>query len=135
MVLALTDSSGGFTVATKTYGGSYGPKHVLAVWVEDSQETFVKTIDVWAAERKSHLTTWATKNAGWKTDTVSGATIGNHTGANGTKSLSWDLKNKAGVAVPDGSYTLVAEMTEANSGSKVARLTVTVSGGSVAAAP
>lgn len=135
MVLALTDSSGGFTVATKTYGGSYGPKHVLAVWVEDSQGSFVKAIGIWAAERKSHLTKWAAANATTSADTLTGATIGNHTGTNGTKNLSWNLKNKAGAAVPDGSYFLVAEMTEANKGSKVGRLAITVSGGALTAAP
>ena len=97
------------TFTTTPAGGTYAPKNVVAVWIEDSGGTFVKTIGRWAAVRQSNLVAWTTAAGANDVDAVSGATRANH---NGTLSVTWDLKTKAGVIVPDGTYTIRMELTD-----------------------
>ena len=46
-----------FTVRTVTENGTYSPKHVLAIWVEDANG-FVKSRLVRANQRKQYLYKW-----------------------------------------------------------------------------
>jgi len=99
------------TVTTTPNGGPYAPKHVTAIWIEDANGTFVKTIGRWAGARISHLVAWIAKS-GQDADAVSGATIANHTNP---LMVTWDLKNRAGTIVPDGTYTIRMELADSNS--------------------
>jgi MYXO-CTERM domain-containing protein len=98
------------TVTTTPNGGQFAPRHVVAIWIEDSGGNFVKTIDRWAGVRISHLVAWIAKS-GQDADAVSGATIANHTQP---LTMTWDLKNKAGTTVPDGTYTIRMELADDN---------------------
>ncbi|HSD86140.1 MAG TPA: DUF2271 domain-containing protein [Kofleriaceae bacterium] len=99
------------TFTTTPAGGSYQPKNIVAVWVEDGTGAFQKTIGRWAATRKQYLLTWNQKAGTNDADAVSGATRANH---NGTLTVTWDLKNKSGTVVPDGTYTIRMELADSN---------------------
>ncbi len=90
---------------TKTANGKYAPRNIVAVWVEDGQGAFVKTIGRWSATRTSHLVNWIAAS-GQDNDAVSGATRSNH---NNRLTASWDLSG-----APNGTYTLKVELCENN---------------------
>lgn len=113
LCLAAPASAQGVTASftTTPAGGSFNPKNIVAVWIEDGAGTFVKTIGRWAATRKANLVAWTTKAGANDVDAVSGATRPNHTGA---LTVTWDLKSKAGTVVPDGTYTIRMELADGN---------------------
>jgi uncharacterized protein (TIGR03382 family) len=96
---------------TTEHGGPYAPRNIVAVWIEDAGGTFVKTIGRWANVRRQHLVAWAAAS-GQDADAVSGATRVDHTG---TLMVTWDLTNRAGAVVADGTYTIRMELADANS--------------------
>ena len=98
-------------VTTTPGTGNYAPRNVVAVWVEDSGGTFVKTIGRWANTRRQHLVAWQAKAGAGDADAVSGATRQNHATP---LTITWDLKNKANAIVPDGTYTIRMESTDLN---------------------
>ncbi|MBM4780687.1 MAG: DUF2271 domain-containing protein [Archangiaceae bacterium] len=99
------------TFTTTANGGNYAPRNIVAVWVEDSNGTFVKTIGRWAGREKADLRGWTAKAGNADADAVSGATRPNHTGM---LTVNWDLKNKQGAVVPDGTYTIRMELADRN---------------------
>ena len=110
------------TVTTSTYNGSYAPRHVLAIWVATSSGTFVKSLMVYAAARKSYLTNWySATSTGNTTDATTGATLSSH----GTRTCSWNGTNSSRVVVTDGAYKLCVEYTENNSTGKLATFSFT----------
>lgn len=98
-------------ITSTTKGGQYAPRNVAAVWIENGG-TFIKTIDRKAGQRKQHLVAWTTAAGAADADAVSGATRANH---NTPLAITWDLKDRAGVVVPDGTYTIRMETAEDNS--------------------
>lgn len=99
------------TATTTTNNAPYAPRNCAVVWIEDAAGTFIKTIDRQADVRRQHLVAWVGKAGGSDTDAITGATRVNHMTP---LSIAWDLKDKAGVIVPDGTYTVRMESTEAN---------------------
>src|SRR5512143_2180509 len=99
------------TVTTTPAGGPYAPKNVVAIWIEDSAGTFVKTIDRWSATRTQYLLGWRAKAGTADVDAVSGATRPNH---NTPLTMTWDLKDRAGTIVPDGTYTIRMEVADSD---------------------
>jgi hypothetical protein len=99
------------TYTTQPHGGPYAPRNIVAVWVEDAAGNFVRTIDRYAATRKSHLIGWIAKAGNADTDAVSGATRANHTGA---LTRTWDLTGRGGTEIPDGTYTIRMELADSN---------------------
>jgi MYXO-CTERM domain-containing protein len=99
------------TYTTQSHGGPYAPAHVVAVWVEDSGGGFVKTIDRWAGVRKQHLVAWTQKAGTADADAVSGATLISHTQP---LTKTWDLTNRQGAEIPDGTYTIRMELADSN---------------------
>lgn len=104
------------SVSTSDTGGNYKPRNVMAIWVENSDGDFIKTLLAYADKRKGYLTHWknVTTNAGTaynKVDAVSGATKSSH----GTRTCTWDGTNFSGDTVDDGTYTLCLELTDKNS--------------------
>lgn len=95
---------------TTANGGPYAPKNVVAVWIEGPGGIFEKTIGRWAGTRVDHLVAWVAKS-GLDADAISGATRANHTAR---LSVTWDLKDKAGAVVPDGTYTIRMELADSN---------------------
>lgn len=115
---AFTQTTGNLnvTVLTSDAGGNYAPRNVVAVWIEDGQGNFVKTLLAYAANRKTHLNTWqaATNNAGSEyntTDAITGATQNSHA----TRTCNWDGTDFMGNEMPDGDYTVWMELTDKNS--------------------
>lgn len=109
-----------FSVTTASYGGSYSPKNVVALWVETDAGGFVRTLAVWGADRRRNLVSWSSSGA--NVDGTTGATLSGH----GTRTVQWDLRDKSGTSVSSGTYRLWAEMAESNVASGAAAHRVSV---------
>lgn len=129
-------TEGQLTVSATTSQTStpeYAPKHILAIYIVDSQNKFVKTLLAYAGERKQYLTNWknVTTVAGsaYNTvDAVTGATKTSHA----TRSCTWNGKDRLGASLADGTYTLHMELTD-NDGVKHNRASFTFTKGPTAA--
>lgn len=110
------DAEAGLKVSftTSPAGGVYAPSHVVAVWIETGAGAFVKTVGRWSATRTSSLTTWIAKAGQGDVDAVSGAT--QNLQPNNLATLEWDLKDRQGQIVPDGTYTIKLELADFNPG-------------------
>jgi PKD repeat protein len=95
-----------FTVRTVTDNGTYSPKHVLAIWVEDA-DGFVKTRKAMANQRKQYLYTWKAASNYNVVDAITGSTITSHQ----THTVEWNCTDLSGNIVPDGDYTVWVEFT------------------------
>ena len=114
------------SVATSSTGGNYAPKNVVAIWVEDAQGNFVKTLLAYAANRKTHLNTWeaSTTAAGSPfntVDAITGATKTSHA----TRTCTWNGMDVNGTLVADGSYKLRMELTDKNNTGNFSTFTFT----------
>ncbi len=96
-----------FSVTTESEGGSYAPRHVLAIWVEHAGE-FVKTRKAMANQRIQYLYTWKAASNYNVTDAITGPTIFNHT----SHTVEWDCTDLDGNVVEDGEYVMWIEYTE-----------------------
>jgi hypothetical protein len=121
-----------------------GIKNVLAVWISNGTDVFVKTKYRFVSGSTSdHLPTWTSKSGGTSnatatacntTDGISGATCTSATSTAGTtpagsvrptafgsKTITWDAKNVVGTTngtvVVDGTYKVWIESTWVDSGS------------------
>ena len=103
-------ATSGLIVSTVTSGtgGSYAPKNVVAIWIENSSGTFVKSLTVYAAERKYDLTNWGSSSNENTTDAVTGATRSGF----GTIYGIWDGTDVKGAVVADGTYNVCMELTD-----------------------
>jgi len=99
------------SATTSSSGGQYTPKNVVAIWVTDNSDKFVKTLYVKAAQRVSDLTKWKSVSSSNKTDASTGATRDGH----GTIYATWNGTDINKKVVADGTYKIWMEMTE-NSG-------------------
>jgi hypothetical protein len=99
------------TFTTTSNGGQYAPANIVAVWVEGPGGTFVKTIGRWSLARTSSLIAWKLKAGAADTDAVSGATRSNHTPP---LTVTWNLLDRAGQVIPDGTYTIRMELADSN---------------------
>ena len=113
----LAQTTGDLVVTTTTSeaGGNYAPRNIVAIWIENDQGEFVKTLLAFAQNRKSHLNTWqaATTAVGTPynvTDAITGATRSSH----GTRECSWNGVDYNGFAVADGNYYVWMELTDKN---------------------
>ena len=96
-----------FTATTQSQGGSYAPKHVLAIWVEHDGE-FVKTRKAMANQRKQYLYTWKAASDYNVADATTGPTLNSHQ----THTIEWDCTDLDGNVVADGTYVMWIEFTE-----------------------
>lgn len=86
----------------------FGPRHVVAVWIEDANGRFVRTLAVEGRKQWRRLEAWraaAGRAAG--PDAVTGATRTNW----GRFSASWDGTIEGGRTAPDGEYRVRIETT------------------------
>jgi PKD repeat protein len=95
-----------FTIRTVTDNGTYSPKHVLAIWVEDANG-FVKTRKAMANQRKQYLYTWKAASNYNVVDAITGPTLTSHQ----THTVAWNCTDLLGNIVPDGDYTVWVEFT------------------------
>lgn len=91
---------------------TYAPNNVLAVWVEGPGGTFIKTIDRQALVRVQYLTAWRAKAGTNDMDAITGATRVGYA----AQTVTWNLQDKSGVVVPDGTYTIRMELAQSNGG-------------------
>ena len=117
-IICFSQTSGtlSISVTTSETGGNYAPKNVVAIWVEDEGNSFVKTLLAYAANRKTHLNMWemSTTNYGSAfnvVDAITGATLSNHA----TRTCVWDGTDVDGNIVTDGTYYVNFELTDKNS--------------------
>jgi len=100
-----------FSVTTTSTGG-FSPEHLLAIWIENSTSTFIKTkIKYSSPDNYDHLQSWVNKSGLNVVDAVTGATLTSH----GTITFLWNGTNVTGTVVQDGSYFVWLEMAWASS--------------------
>jgi hypothetical protein len=113
-------TTGTLTLAfSQTPHTSYqGTKNVMAVWIESSTGTFVKTRARNAGGGTSdHLAVWAVKAGGSAGNcmaancNVLGATTGATLSNFGNRNFSWDGTDASGNVVPDGTYKIIVDST------------------------
>jgi hypothetical protein len=98
-----------FRFTTRSQGGRYQPKNVGAIWVEDGTGGGIKILALWASLRVRYLSEYLASNPQRDlADAVTSATLRDHQ----THEVSWNLRGKDGQVLPDGAYSLVAEVTD-----------------------
>ncbi|HEX5057876.1 MAG TPA: DUF2271 domain-containing protein [Kofleriaceae bacterium] len=90
----------------------YQPANVLAVWVEDANGKIMKTIGRYADLRAIALVAWGQKAGTNDVDALSGATRTSHTDP--VTLTAWDVTNRQGQVIPDGTYTVRMEVSDTN---------------------
>ncbi len=103
----VTEGEMTFKVTTITTGKGFTPKHVLAVWVEDSKGFRITNL-LRADKRKQYLYKWNNKSGGNTTDATTGATMSSHDPI----TVTWNCKGIDKSVLPDGEYTVFVEFTE-----------------------
>lgn len=104
-----------FDVTTLSQGGRYSPKNIGAIWVQNSSGAFVKSLEVWAAQRRRYLTKYnAAVGTTGSVDVTTTATLSSHKAHH----VTWNLKDKSGAAVASGKYTMLIELTDADATGK-----------------
>ncbi|NVN94448.1 MAG: DUF2271 domain-containing protein [Bacteroidetes bacterium] len=106
---------------TFTYTQAVSPAtatlNVMAVWIESSTGTFIKTkMRYWSSGTNDHLPSWVSKSAQNTTDATTGATLKASTTptAFGSKTITWNGTNTSSALVADGSYNVWVESAIAN---------------------
>jgi hypothetical protein len=97
--------------------GPYEPANIVAVWIEDAGGNFVKTIGRWANVRKQYLLGWVAKAGANDVDAVTSATRSSHMFP---IQAVWNLQDRNGTVVPDGTYTIRMEMADSDATTQAA---------------
>jgi len=116
---------------TAISGAKYSPYHILAVWVEDSNGKYVRTIMVSAKTRIKELYKWNSNSGGNTADALTGATISAHK----AHTVTWDLKDYAKNTVANGTYKLCMEMASDNKQGPYREIVFTTGGSSYTTNP
>ena len=111
--LLYSQTQGTFTLSLYTTStGGYSPKHLVAIWVENSNATFVKTKLLQSSgSNLDHLGLWTSRTGSNTVDAVTGATLQTH----GNITVVWNGTDVTGAVVPDGTYNVWVEMAWASS--------------------
>ncbi len=101
-----------FTTPIHTTGNyETNGRYALAVWIETSTGTFIKTKKInWGGATSNtgdHLPQWVSKSAKNVVDATSGATLSTFL----PKTISWNGTNVAGAVVADGAYRVAIQET------------------------
>jgi hypothetical protein len=97
--------------------GSNAKQNVLAVWIENSNGTFIKTrCRYWGNGTNDHLPAWKSKSGQNTVDAISGATLKSTTNptAFGAKTITWNGTDVNGNVVTDGTYKVLVESSWCN---------------------
>ncbi len=98
------------------YAAAQYPAFVYAVWITDTNNKYIKTVSARAASRIRYLDKWfAAAGVALPTqpDGVAGASI-NYPATPTPIAFNWDMKDKAGVFVPQGNYNINVQFTASN---------------------
>lgn len=111
---AFAQSAGTFTfkINPVSHSGSYGTKHVVAIWIENSSGAFIKTkLEDASNKTIDHLATWTSKSNSNVVDAVTGSTLTSYNPI----TVTWDGTDVSKTIVPDGDYKIWIEMAWDNS--------------------
>ncbi len=107
-----------FSYTPVAHTGNWGSKHVLAVWIQDSSDSFIRTkFRYWGNGTNDHLPNWKANSNQNVTDAITGATLTSYS----TKSFTWDGTDLSGALVPDGDYKVTVEECWSHGSSKVTK--------------
>lgn len=95
-------------VRTSSFGGRFAPRNVGAIWIEDRDGDFVKTVKRWGQTRAKWLTRFVAASDENLVDAITGATLPVHQ----THDATWNLMDLAHCEIGAGEYRVVFEMTE-----------------------
>lgn len=103
------------SVSTSETGGNYAPRNIVAIWIEDADGNFVKTLMAYAQNRITHLNTWqaSTSAAGVQynvVDAITGPTRTSHS----TRDCLWNGMDYNQNLMSDGTYFIWMELTDKN---------------------
>lgn len=110
-----------FSVTTTEPSGGYTGDHVIALWIENSAGTFIKTKIRYAQARVSYLNVWISKSSQNVVDATTGPTKSSH----GTLTFTWNATNVSSVVVPDDTYKIWLQMADRNQNGATASVTFT----------
>lgn len=96
------------SVRTISGGGRFRPRNAGAIWIEDDEGAWVKTLERWGERRAKWLTVFNEASGGDVTDAITSATLPMHR----VHDVTWDLTDRNGCAAPDGAYVLRMELTD-----------------------
>ncbi|NOR87640.1 MAG: DUF2271 domain-containing protein [Bacteroidales bacterium] len=103
------------SASTSETGGEFAPRNIVAIWIENDQGDFVKTLLAYAQNRKTHLNTWqASTGAAGVEYNVSDAITGPTRSSHATRECIWDGTDYNGAQMPDGDYYIWMELTDKN---------------------
>ena len=109
------------TFTTTPSGGNYAPNNVVAAWIQNGGGAHQRTVGLWSAVRTAYLRSYVAAAGAIENqlpaDAISEASRLNH---QGTLTVLWNLKDKAGNLVPDGTYTIRLELADENSATAAA---------------
>lgn len=97
--------------------GSNAVMNVMAVWIENSNGTFIKTrCRYWSNKSSDHLPSWKSKSGQNIIDATTGATLKSSTNptAFGAKTIIWNGTDVNGNVVSDGTYKVLVESAWSN---------------------
>jgi hypothetical protein len=97
---------------TQDIKGLYAPKNCGAVWVEDANESYMRTLALWADERRASVIQWNARACHsdptiTKPDVITSATLLKPA----THTATWDGKDFRGKVASDGIVTLWMQFT------------------------
>lgn len=99
--------------STVTLHGLYAPRNCGAVWIEDANQSYVRTLEAWAQKQQLSVVQWNVRacHAGPDAsvpDVVASATLLEHK----PHEAEWDGTDFRGALMPDGKYTLWMQVAE-----------------------
>ena len=123
--LLLSGISNAQTTGTLTFSyppvehtGTWGTKHVLAVWIQNSSDDFIRTkFRYWGNGTDDHLPNWKASSNENITDATTGATLSSYS----TRSFTWDGTDLSGTLLPDGDYKVTIEECWSHGSSNVTK--------------
>lgn len=100
-----------FRVTTLPQGGTFAPKNIGAIWVEDANRAWVRTLALWATVSLRYLSRYVKANRDGNTvDAITSATFNAHQ----EHAVAWNFSGARGQTIPDGTYHLMVEVTDRN---------------------
>ncbi|MBK8258541.1 MAG: DUF2271 domain-containing protein [Polyangiaceae bacterium] len=97
-----------FRVRTSAVGGQFAPRNVGAIWIQNGQGQFVKTLERWGTTRAKWLLSFNEASGGNVVDAITGPTKVAHE----THEVRWDVTDAAGCPSPAADYTIQLELTD-----------------------
>ena len=126
-----------FSFTTTAHNGRYGSEHVVAVWIQDASNAFVKTNLRMANTNhtiNNHLTVWKSKSNLNVVDAITGATYSSYSSP---ISITWNGTDVSGKVVNDGTYSVWIEESwdEGSSGTSSTSFSFTKSSNQISLTP